>query len=223
MDLMRRYVRLENRRILDVGCGLGMYVKRFREYSPDVYGVDIDEEKVEEASRTLPNIFCAPAEALPFPDEMFDVILLHEVIEHVESDLATIREAFRCLRPGGEVIIFAPNRLYPFETHGFFLGKRFVFRLLPLINYTPDIVRNRFYHHVRIYTRRGIKRLFRGLDVEFVVSTHIYPGFDNVAARKPLLGRALQTFTDLAERTPLRSLGISHLVVARKPTAPQAA
>src|SRR6266568_688543 len=90
LDLIRRYVRLEQRRILDVGCGLGMYVTRFRQFSDEVYGVDIDEE-----------------------------------IEHVESDVATIREAVRCLRPGGEVVIFAPNRLYPFETHGFFLGKRF--------------------------------------------------------------------------------------------------
>src|SRR5438094_2705729 len=66
LDLIRRYVRLEQRRILDVGCGLGMYVTRFRQFSDEVYGVDIDEEKVERASQTLPNIYCAPAEALPF-------------------------------------------------------------------------------------------------------------------------------------------------------------
>lgn len=216
LDLMRKYVKLEGRRILDVGCGLGTYVEQFHRFSSDVYGVDIDQEKVEVASRTLPNIHCAPAEALPFPDDMFDVILLNEVIEHVQSDTATIREAFRCLRPNGEMVIFAPNRLYPFETHGFFVGRRFVFRLLPLINYTPDVVRNIFCHHVRIYTRHGIKRLFAGLTVDFVAATHIYPGFDSIAARHPMLGRSLQTLGDLAERTPLRSFGISHVVVARK-------
>jgi SAM-dependent methyltransferase len=222
LDLIRQYVPLEGRRILDVGCGLGMYVKQLRQFSGDVHGVDIDAEKVATASRTLPNIQCAPAEALPFPDETFDVILLNEVIEHVQSDVATVREAVRCLRPGGAIVIFAPNRLYLFETHGFFIGKRFVFRLLPFINYTPDFIRNRFCHHVRIYTRRGIKRLFDGLGVEFVATTHIYPGFDNVAARRPALGHALQAFTDLAERTPLRAFGISHVVVARKGLASRA-
>jgi len=216
LELIRRHVPLEGRRILDVGCGIGMYVAKFRQFSHDVYGVDIDPEKVEEASQTLSNISCAPAEKLPFPDDMFDVIMLHEVIEHVQSDVQAIREAYRCLRPGGELIIFAPNRLYPFETHGFFVGKRFVFRLLPLINYTPDPIRNCFCHHVRIYTRRGIKSLFAGLHVKFVAETHIYPGFDNVARRRPLLGSLLHAFTDLAERTPLRSFGISHFIVARK-------
>ena len=106
--------------------------------------------------------------------------------------------------------------MYPFETHGFYLGRRFVFRLLPMINYAPDPIRNIFCHHVRIYTRRGIKRLFAGLDVDFRVSTHIYPGFDNIAARRPVVGRLLQSATTLAEATAFRSLGISHFIVARK-------
>lgn len=220
LNLIRQHVALEGRRILDVGCGIGMYVNRFREFSDEVYGVDIDEEKVILASQSLPNILQAPAESLPFPDNMFDVVVLHEVIEHVTSDRTTIREAVRCVRPGGAVVIFAPNRLYPFETHGFFLGKRFVFRLCPLVNYTPYFIRNRFCHHVRIYTRRGIKRLFEGLNVEFQVCSHIYPGFDNIAARHPSLGRILQRVTDFAERTVLRVFGISHFFVVRKGTLP---
>jgi SAM-dependent methyltransferase len=216
LELIHRHVELEGRRILDVGCGIGTYVSRFRAFTPDAYGVDIDPEKVEIAQRTLPNISWAPAEELPFEDNAFDVVMLHEVIEHVEDDRQAIREAVRCVRPGGKVIIFAPNRLYPFETHGFYLGDRFVFRLLPLINYTPDFIRNIFCHHVRIYTRRGIERLFDGLDVHFVVRSHIYPGFDNIAQRKPKLGQFMQLVTDVAERTPLRTLGISHFIVAQK-------
>jgi SAM-dependent methyltransferase len=216
LDLIRRYVELEGKRILDVGCGIGAYVSKFRNFSADVYGVDVDEEKVQRAARTLPNVLPAEAEALPFRDDTFDVILLHEVIEHVRSDKQTIREAMRCIRPGGDVIIFAPNRLYPFETHGFYFGDKFVFRLLPLINYAPDPIRNIFCHHVRIYTRRGIKKLFAGLDVDFRVCTHIYPGFDNIVERHPRIGRVLQRATTVAEGTPFRSFGISHFIVARK-------
>ena len=216
LDLIRRYVPLEGKRILDVGCGIGAYVTKFRDFSPDVFGVDVDEEKIRAAARTLPHVLPAEAEALPFSDESFDVILLHEVIEHVRDDRVTIREAVRCLRPGGQVIVFAPNRMYPFETHGFYMGDRFIFRLLPLINYAPDPIRNVFCHHVRIYTRRGIKRLFAGLDVDFPVSTHIYPGFDNIVARHRLFGRVLQSATTVAEATAFRSFGISHFIVARK-------
>ena len=216
LDLIRRYVPLEGRRILDVGCGVGAYVSKFRGFSEDVYGVDVDEEKIHKAAQTLPRVLPAEAEALPFRDDSFDVILLHEVIEHVRSDKQTIREAMRCLRPGGEVVIFAPNRLYPFETHGFYFGKKFIFRLLPIINYTPDPIRNIFCHHVRSYTRRGIKRLFAGLDVDFRVCTHIYPGFDNIVARHRFIGRFLQRATAVAEGSAFRSFGISHFIVAQK-------
>jgi ubiquinone/menaquinone biosynthesis C-methylase UbiE len=217
LALVRRYVSLENQRILDVGCGLGMYVEQFRRFSAAVYGVDVDAEKIAEASLRLPNLQVAAAEQLPFPDGFFDVVFLNEVIEHVADDRATIREAYRVLRPGGHIVIFAPNRLYPFETHGFFFRGKYHFRLLPIVaNYVPDFVRNYFAPHVRIYTQGGIKRLFDGLDVEFVVCTHIYPGLDNVASRHRRVGPVLWRIVDLCEATPLRAFGISHFVVARK-------
>ncbi|MHB0869985.1 MAG: class I SAM-dependent methyltransferase [Chloroflexota bacterium] len=216
LDLIRRHVSLQDQRILDVGCGLGMYVEKFRRYSGEVYGVDIDQEKVEMAQKRLPNISLAPAEDLPFKDRSFDVTLLHEVIEHVIDDRRAIGEAVRCTDVGGHVIIYAPNRLYPMETHGFYFRGQYHFRLLPLVNYLPDPLRDQFCPHVRVYTARDIRQLFAGLPVRFVVLTHIYPGFDNVVARRPTLGSFLQRATDVLEKTPLRALGISHFVVAQR-------
>ncbi len=211
-----RYVDLEGRRILDVGCGLGMYVEKLRCFSDEVYGVDIDPEKVAEASLRLPNISEAPAEHLPFDDGTFDVVLLNEVLEHVDDDRLSIREAFRCLRSGGHVLVYAPNRLYPFETHGFYLFGRYFFRLLPFVNWLPDPIRDWFCPHVRIYTARGLRRLFDGLDVEFTAITHILPGLDNWAERYGPLGHVIHWARDALDATPLRRFGISHFVVARK-------
>ena len=73
LALIRRHVALEGRRILDVGCGIGTYVSRFREFSSHVCGVDVDAEKVQTAARTLLNIVQARAEALPLLNETFDV------------------------------------------------------------------------------------------------------------------------------------------------------
>ena len=216
LSLIRQHVSLEGKRILDVGCGLGMYVEKFRQFSSDVYGVDVDADKVAEAGRRLPNIYESPAESLPFPDESFDVILLHEVIEHVDDDREAIREAYRCLAPGGQIVIYAPNRLYPFETHGFYLLGRYYFRLLPLVNWLPDLLRDLFCPHVRIYTARKIRRLFDGLAVRFDATTHIFPGLDNVAARRRTLGPLIHELVDWIESTPLRCFGISHFIVARK-------
>ncbi|MCC6179577.1 MAG: class I SAM-dependent methyltransferase [Chloroflexi bacterium] len=216
LNQIREHVRLEGRRILDIGCGLGMYVDKFRRFSDEVYGVDVDPEKVAQASEWLPNISVAPGEHLPFEDGMFDVILLNEVIEHVDDDRLTIQEAYRCLRPGGHIIIYAPNRLYPFETHGFYVFGTYYFRLLPVVNWLPQAIRDVFCPHVRVYTARAIRDLFRGLDVEFTAVTHIYPGLDNIAERYGVVGRLIQRARDLAETTPLRSFGISHFIIARK-------
>jgi len=236
LELIRRYAPLEDRAILDVGCGLGMYVRAFRRYSRQVHGVDIDADKVAEASRELPNIQVAPAEVLPYPSGTFDVVLLHEVIEHVTSDRQAIAEAVRVLRnpvaaawlphsksegaplptPGGRLVLFAPNRLYPFETHGAYWRGQYHFGNIPLVNYLPDRWRARFCPHVRAYTARDMRRLLAGQPVKVVIHTQIFPGYDKLVRRHHSLGRLARGITYLLEHTPLRVLGLSHFLVAEK-------
>jgi SAM-dependent methyltransferase len=223
LDLIRRFVVLEDRAILDVGCGLGMYVRAFRRFSQEVHGVDIDEEKVMEASRELPNIRVAPAENLPFPDGTFDVVLSHEVIEHVTDDRQAIAEAVRVLRPesdggkgGGRLVLFAPNRLYPFETHGAYWGGRYHFGNIPLVNYLPDRWRTRFCPHVRAYTRRDLRRLLVGLPVQVVAHIQIFPGYDKIVHNHPTFGHLFRRMTYFLEHTPFRILGLSHFLVAER-------
>ena len=220
LALIRKYAPLEGRRILDVGCGLGMYVRAFRRFSDQVYGVDIDPEKVAQAGRELPYLQVATAEALPFPADFFDVVLSHEVLEHVDDDRAAVQEAVRVLRPGGRLVVFVPNRLYPFETHGVFWRGEYHFGNIPLVNWLPDRWRNRLAPHVRAYTRRGLRRLLAGLPVRVIVHTCIFPGYDKIAARHPRLGALLRGGTYALERTPLRWFGLSHLMVVEKIGSP---
>jgi SAM-dependent methyltransferase len=214
--LIARYAPLHGTRILDVGCGLGLYVQRFRALSDQVYGVDVDADKVQEASRTLPNIAEAPAERLPFPDGMFDVLLSHEVLEHVTDEDAALREAVRMLKPGGRLVVFVPNRLYPFETHGVYWRGRYHFGNIPLVGYLPNALRSRLCPHVRAYTRRGLRKLFAGRGGRIVVLRTIFAGYDNIVARWPRAGRALRAVTYALERTPLQALGLSHFLVYEK-------
>ena len=216
LNLIRKHVPLEGKRILDVGCGLGVYVRRLRGFSDAVCGVDVDEERITEGSQDLPSLQVAPAEHLPFPDGSFDVVLLNEVLEHVQDDRQAILETYRVLAPEGRMVLFVPNRLYPFETHGFYAGKRYIFGNIPLINYLPDRIRDRFCPHVRAYTRRGLTNLFNDLSGRFVVNTTIYPGYDHISVRRPTLGRLLRTATYNLERSPLCRLGLSHFVVFEK-------
>jgi SAM-dependent methyltransferase len=219
LAMINQYAPLQARRILDAGCGVGMYVRAFRQFSSEVYGIDVDADKIAEASRDLPNLKVSPAESLPFEDDFFDVVLSHEVLEHVIDDRAAAREAIRVLKPSGRLVVFCPNRLWLFETHGMYWRGVYHFGNIPLVNWLPDTLRNKLAPHVRAYTRRQLRALFEGLPVRVVAHTQVFPGYDNIARRRPALGHMLRALTYAAERTPLRVFGLSHLLVVEKTAA----
>lgn len=216
LALIRTFAPLEGRWVLDIGCGIGTYVRRFADFTNHSFGIDVDAERVAEGARSIANLQVAASEHLPFPDGTFDVVVLNEVIEHVQDDEKTIAEAMRILRPGGRVVIFAPNRLYPFETHGIYLGRRYIFRLIPFVNWLPDPLREIFCPHVRAYTSGDIRHLFRGLPARIVEHSYVYPGFDNIMVDHPRLGPLLRKVFYYLENTPLRCFGLSHFVVAER-------
>ncbi|HEY85380.1 MAG TPA: class I SAM-dependent methyltransferase [Chloroflexi bacterium] len=208
-----------DKKVLVNGCGVGMYNRALLGFTPHVYGLDIEAERVREAARRVPNLLVAIGERLPYADEQFDLILSHEVIEHVQDDARYAAEMVRVLKPGGRAIIFCPNRLYPFETHGHYWRGKYYFGNTPLINYLPNIWRNKLAPHVRAYTTSGLQSLFSGLPVKIVSHTQIYPGYDNIVYRWPGPGNLLRRAACALERTPLRVFGISHLLVVEKSIA----
>ena len=132
-------------RILENGCGVGMYVEHLSPFGGKVIGLEYDFERSAEARKNSVHILNAAGECLPFPSGTFDLILSHEVIEHVQDDRAAIREMVRVLRspdatsgkPGGRAVIFCPNRGYPFETHGIYWNSKYHFGNKLFVNYLP--------------------------------------------------------------------------------------
>jgi SAM-dependent methyltransferase len=231
LALVRQWVGLEGARILDVGCGVGMYTGQFRRFSDRVVGVEVDLPVARQAASRLPGIILASAAALPFAAGSFDVVFSHEVIEHIADDRAAAREMVRVVAPAGRIVLFCPNRLYPFETHGHYWRGRYHFGNTPLINWLPDPLRNRLAPHVRAYTAAGLRALFlnadpKGLErpfgsgaaVRVVHHSVIYPGFDNVSARRPALGRVLRQVLYALEHSPLQWFGLSHFLMLEKVT-----
>ena len=115
-------------RVLENGCGVGMYVEKLAGLGADVIGLEYDFERALDARVNSDKIINAAGESIPLPTSTFNLIVSHEVIEHVQHDRAAIEEIVRVLRSpdpvsgkvGGRAVIFCPNRGYPFETHGIF-------------------------------------------------------------------------------------------------------
>lgn len=214
LALIQEYVSLPGARVLDAGSGLGLYVAHMREAGAEVYGVELDHAK----AAAVPGCLVASVTGLPYSDGVFDLVLSHEVIEHVDDDARAVREAYRVLKPGGRMVVFCPNRWYPWETHGAFWRGRYHFGNIPLVNYLPDRFRKWFCPHVRAYTRRGLRALFAGLPGRIVDHRCIFAGYDALMERRPRLARWLRRVTYALEPTLLQWFGLSHLLVFEKAT-----
>jgi len=217
LDMMLRAIgpRLHTGLGLENGCGVGLYLDRLRRLGGRVVGLEYDFAWAQQAAQHGP-VVNAAGEALPFPARTFDYIISHEVIEHVQDDRAAVREMVRTLKPGGRLVLFCPNRGYPFETHGIYWRGRYIFGNIPLVNYLPRRWRDRLAPHVRVYTARDLERLFAGLPVRVVQRTVIFGAYDNIIARWPRFGRLLRWILHRLERTPLRVFGLSHFWVLEK-------
>jgi SAM-dependent methyltransferase len=203
-------------RVFENGCGVGMYLARLKEHASQSVGLEIEMERAVDAQKLNEQVLCGAGEQLPFPANTFDLVLSHEVLEHVQDDRRAVEEIVRTLKPGGRLVLFVPNRGYPFETHGIYWRGKYRFGNIPLVNYLPRSWRNRLAPHVRVYNRADLRRLFARLPVRLVKEVVIFGAYDNIIARRPALGRILRTILQALEGTPLRTFGLSHFWVVEK-------
>jgi SAM-dependent methyltransferase len=202
--------------ILENGCGVGMYIEHLIPLGGTVYGLEYDLERANIAATRSKRILNAQGEFLPLPTGTFDLILSHEVIEHVQNDLAAVQEMIRVLKPGGRVVLFCPNRGYPFETHGIYWLGKYHFGNIPFVNYLPRIWRDKLAPHVRVYSKNDLIQLFYGLPVKFIERSIIFGAYDNLIIRFGSAGKLLRRVLQFLENTPLSVLGLSHFWVIER-------
>ena len=110
-DICRR-VTDRRPRILDVGCGTGANLLMLSQFG-DAEGVDVSEDALAFCrERGLANVKLGAGEALPYDDATFDLVTALDVVEHMDDDLAGLREMQRVLRPGGRVLLFVPTFMF---------------------------------------------------------------------------------------------------------------
>ena len=106
-------------RVLDVGCGSGPWLVRWKERGAIPFGVDFDADLVARARvrpellDTPPSVCAADARRLPLADRSFDVVTLNSLLEHVPDWQAVLSEGARVLAPGGVLVLHTTNRWHP--------------------------------------------------------------------------------------------------------------
>jgi len=93
------------RTFLDIGCGDGEYLLRFRPLPLKLFGLELSFPRLKKARRHGLSVLQGSGAYLPFPDNSFEMIYIAHVLHHVSDYDAVLKEIKRCLSPEGYVFV----------------------------------------------------------------------------------------------------------------------
>src|SRR5258706_3495592 len=201
-------------KILDVGCGTGANLEMLSEFGV-AEGVDVSPEALSFCqARGLEKVKLGAAEALPYDENSFDLATGLDVVEHLDDDLAGLKEMRRVLRPGGRALLFVPAFMFLWGVQDDISNHRRRYTLPEMTQRLKEAgltVERGSYANITCFVQILIGRLLMRL-------TGLRPASENnitIGALNGLLGRVLG-----AENWWLRRLsfpfGVSIVCVAKK-------
>jgi ubiquinone/menaquinone biosynthesis C-methylase UbiE len=106
----------KGKNLLEVGCGTGIDLVRFAREGANVTGIDLSKTAIDLARRNFmqsglkADLFVMNGECMQFPENMFDVVYAHGVLQYTADTEKMIAEIHRVLKPGGEAIMMVYNK-----------------------------------------------------------------------------------------------------------------
>lgn len=106
----------KDKKMLEVGCGVGIDLVRFARGGAQVTGVDLAEQSIDLAKKYFEHenldgeLLLGNGESLEFDDNSFDVVYAHGVIQYTANAQKMVNELHRVVKPASEVIIMVYNR-----------------------------------------------------------------------------------------------------------------
>ena len=210
-----RQVKDRPARILDVGCGTGANLLMLSKYG-QAEGVDVSEDALEFCrARGLDHVKLGAAEELPYDDGTFDLVTAFDVVEHMDDDLAGLKEMRRVLRPGGRVLLFVPAFMFLWGLQDDVSHHRRRYRLPELARVLEEagfeIERTTYANITFFLPILLMRKLMRLTGMKAESENNI-----NVSALNGLLGRLFGAESWILQRTNL-PFGVSGLCVAKNP------
>ena len=114
----------EGKRLLDIGCGQGMWLRAAADLGAVPVGVDISPVALDLCKRAVPqaDLCCGPAEKLPFTEGEFDFISCLGAVEHFLNPEVALREMIRVAKPEAVVLLLVPNAGFLTRRLGLYSG-----------------------------------------------------------------------------------------------------
>lgn len=112
MQLIRSLLQGQQGKVLEIGCGHGELLQRLKTDGMDVYGTDLDEERIRFLTGKGVCCYLCDAAKAPVPDHSMDVVICSELLEHVPDPMNVIMEIRRVLKKNGRVYCSVPYMKY---------------------------------------------------------------------------------------------------------------
>jgi 2-polyprenyl-3-methyl-5-hydroxy-6-metoxy-1,4-benzoquinol methylase len=148
-ELHKRLPKSSSLSILDVGCGDALFFDRLRQFG-EVEGIESAPELVDPNGPHRARITVAPFDANFQPGKNYDLVLMLDVLEHLDAPEQTLRQALSLLKPGGQVVLTVP-----------------AFRML----WTQH---DRLNQHRTRFTKRSFDRVARASGMKIVSSRYFF-------------------------------------------------
>lgn len=103
-------------RLLDIGCGGGWSFDQWEKYG-EVSGVELDASLVALSGKHESQIYCGPFDRKYAPAKRFSLIVMLDVLEHLEEPEEALSYAIELLEPGGKVLITVPSMPIAWTSH----------------------------------------------------------------------------------------------------------
>lgn len=109
---VRQYLPSSNAVIMEIGCSSGYLIKDLVKFFPGatIIGADVVKDPLYRLAKDLPGVPLIRFDLLkcPLPDMSVDVLVILNVLEHIEDDEGALKNAFKLLKPGGSLVIEVP-------------------------------------------------------------------------------------------------------------------
>lgn len=173
---IKRFCKMADPVILEIGCTSGFMLKDLKKNFPHAFliGADVIPEKLEALADKMPNVPLLQFDLTqcPLPDNSIDVLVMLNVLEHIEQDEKALLQIKRILRPGGLLILEVPAGPHLYDVY------------------------DKFLRHFRRYQLSALEKVLKKIEFKIEKKSHlgvfIYPFFARVKKKNLSLSEAEQ-------------------------------
>lgn len=153
---------------IEFGCSTGRFSQRVKKkYNTEVWGIDIDEESINQAKIKLDKAFCGDAMELidSLPENYFDCLICNDFIEHIYSPELFFEKIKKCLTNDAILICSLPNVRYWKHFNRYLFLKDWKYKKSGILDHT----------HLRFFTKKSMKRAIKAWGFEIQLIKGIRP------------------------------------------------